>query len=169
MEKVKLTAKQAQEVTKTTGKEWLLNAIFKTIRQAAERGEDKIVWDFAPNFEIADEIKCTLYDMGYNLSYDSDIENLVVEISWENIDLKEKTEEKPVSKLSEIIFTTGQAYLLTLIIRDVLQAAYNGKNKTIIDISNIPKITLNWLIKNLKNDGFDVLIEDDTLTVIVNI
>lgn len=169
MEKVKLTAKQAQKVTKSAGKEWLLNTIFKTIRQAAERGEDKIVWDFAPNFEIADEIKGTLYDMGYHLSYDSDIENLVVEIYWGNTDLKEKTEEKPVSKLSGIILTTGQAYLLTLIRRDVLQAAYNGRNKTTIDISNIPKITLNWLIKNLKNDGFNVLIEDDTLTVIVNI
>ena len=169
MEKVKLTAKQAQKVTKSAGKEWLLNTIFKTIRQAAERGEDKIVWDFAPNFEIADEIKGTLYDMGYHLSYDSDIENLVVEISWGNIGLKEKTEEKPVSKLSGIILTTGQAYLLTLIRRDFLQAAYNGRNKTTIDISNIPKITLNWLIKNLKDDGFNVLIEDDTLTVIVNV
>ena len=74
-----------------------------------------------------------------------------------------------MSKLSGIILTTGQAYLLTLIRRDVLQAAYNGRNKTTIDISNIPKITLNWLIKNLKDDGFNVLIEDDTLTVIVNI
>lgn len=169
MEKEKMTAKQAQEVTKTTGKEWLLNTIFKTIRQAAERGEDKIVWDFAPNFEIADEVKGTLYDMGYHLSYDSDIENLVVEISWENTDRKEKTEEKPMSKLGEIILTTGQAYLLTLVRREALQAAYNGRNKTTIDISNIPKITLNWLIKNLKDDGFDVFLEDDTLTVIVNI
>ena len=88
MEKVKLTAKQAQKVTKSAGKEWLLNTIFKTIRQAAERGEDKIVWDFAPNFEIADEIKGTLYDMGYHLSYDSDIENLVIELAWGNTDLK---------------------------------------------------------------------------------
>ena len=90
MEKCKLSAKQAFGLAQTSGKEWLLNTIFKTIRQAAERGEDKIVWDFAPNFEIADEIKGTLYDMGYHLSHDSDIENLVVEISWGNIDLKEK-------------------------------------------------------------------------------
>lgn len=43
MEKVKLTAKQAQEITKTTGKEWLKNQIFKNIRQAAEHGETSIV------------------------------------------------------------------------------------------------------------------------------
>ena len=82
MEKVKLTAKQAQEVMKTDGKEWLLNAIFKTIRQAAEHGEDKIVWDFAPNFEVADEVKGILYDMGYKISENSDIDDFVCEISW---------------------------------------------------------------------------------------
>ena len=82
MEKVKLTAKQARKVTKSAGKEWLLNTIFKTIRQAAERGEDKIVWDFAPNFEVAEEIKGILYDMGYKISENSDIDDFVYEISW---------------------------------------------------------------------------------------
>lgn len=169
MEKVKLTAKQAQEVVKTTGKEWLLNQILKNIRQAAERGEDRIVWDFESNSDIADEVKNALYDMGYRLSYNNGIDDYTVEILWCNDDVEENNKIKPVSKLKEIILTTGQVYLLTLIRKDVMQAAYDGRCKTTIDISNIPKITLNWLMKNLKDDGFNISLKDDILTVIVDI
>ena len=176
MEKAKLTAKQAQKVTKSTGKEWLLNTIFKTIRQAAERGEDKIVWDFAPNLEIADEIKSTLYDMGYKISENSNVDDFVYEISWgyENFedfitDVSEKWDDfsqaekeelataiSSAEKLTHISKTKGRAYLLTEARRAIMQAAYIGRNSTIIDLLNISINNINWLFDQLKNDGFNV-------------
>ena len=176
MEKVKLTAKQAQEVMKTDGKEWLLNAIFKTIRQAAERGEDKIVWDFAPNFEVADEIKGILYDMGYTIGENGDIDNFVCEISWgyDNFedfitDVSEKWDDfsqaekeelataiSSAEKLTHISKTQGRAYLLTEARRAIMQAAYIGRNSTIIDLLDIPIDNINWLSDQLKKDGFEV-------------
>lgn len=176
MEKVKLTAKQAQEVMKTDGKEWLLNAIFKTIRQAAEHGEDKIVWDFTPNFEVADEIKDILYDMGYTIGENGDIDNFVCEISWgyDNFedfitDVSEKWDDfsqaekeelataiSSAEKLTHISKTKGRAYLLTEARRAIMQAAYIGRNSTIIDLLNISLNNINWLFDQLKNDGFNV-------------
>lgn len=175
MEKVKLTAKQTQEIMKTVGKEWLLNTIFKTIRQAAERGEDKIVWDFAPNFEVADEIKSILCDMGYMVG-EKDIDNSVYEISWgyENFsdfisDVFEKwndfsqaekedfaTKISSAEKLTHISKTKGGAYLLTEARRAIMQAAYIGKNSATIDLYDVPDNNVNWLFEQLKKDGFDV-------------
>lgn len=176
MEKEKMTAKQAQEVMKTDGKEWLLNAIFKTIRQAAERGEDKIFWDFSPNFEIADEIKSILYDMGYKISKNSDIDDFVYEISWgyENFedfitDVSEKWDDfsqaekeelataiSSAEKLTHISKTQGRAYLLTEARRAIMQAAYIGRNSTVIDLLDISIDNINWLFDQLKKDGFEV-------------
>lgn len=176
MEKEKMTAKQAQKVTKSTGKEWLLNTIFKTIRQAAERGEDKIVWDFSPNFEIADEIKSILYDMGYKISKNSDIDDFVYEISWgyENFedfitDVSEKWDDfsqaekeelataiSSAEKLTHISKTQGRAYLLTEARRAIMQAAYIGRNSTVIDLLDISIDNINWLFDQLKKDGFEV-------------
>ena len=64
MEKVKLTAKQTQEITKTTGKEWLKNQIFKNIRQAAEHGENRLMWDFKNCSDFFFEIKDELENLG---------------------------------------------------------------------------------------------------------
>lgn len=181
MEKVKLTAKQTQEIMETVGKEWLLNTIFKTIRQAAEHGEDKIVWDFAPNFEVADEIKNILCDMGYVIGENVDIDNSVYEISWgyENFadsitDVSEKqndfsqaekeefaTEISSAKKLTHISKTQGRAYLLTEARRAIMQAAYIGRNSTIIDLIDININNINWLFDQLKNDGFDVFYLSD--------
>ena len=175
MEKVKLTAKQAQEVMKTDGKEWLLNAIFKTIRQAAEHGEDKIVWDFTPNFEVADEVKGILYDMGYKISENSDIDDFVYEISWGHEDFADSitdssekrndfsqaekensaTAISSAEKLTYISKTQGRAYLLTEARRAITQAAYIGRNSTIIDLLDIPIDNINWLSDQLKKDGFE--------------
>lgn len=176
MEKVKLTAKQTQEIMKTVGKEWLLNTIFKTIRQAAERGEDKIVWNFAPNFEVANEIKDILYDMGYIIGENGDIDTSVCEISWgcENFagsitDVSEKknnfpqdekeetaTEISSAEKLTHISKTQGRAYLLTEARKAIMQAAYIGRDSTIIDLLDISINNINWLFDQLKNDGFDI-------------
>lgn len=176
MEKVKLTAKQAQEVTKTTGKEWLLNTIFKTIRQAAERGEDKIVWDFAPNFEVVDEVKNTLYDMGYKISENEDIDNFVCEISWEREnfadfiagvsekwnDFSQSEKEdfattiSSAEKLTHIMKSQGRVFLLTEARRIIMQAAYSGRNSAMVDLSDVPDNNANWLFEQLKKDGFDV-------------
>lgn len=176
MEKCKLSAKQAFKLTQTSGKEWLKNQIFKNIRQAAESGEDKIFWDFAPNLEIADEIKSTLYDMGYKISKNSDIDDFVYEISWgyENFedfitDVSEKWDDfsqaekeeiataiSSAEKLTQISKTQGRAYLLTEARRAIMQAAYIGRNSTIIDLIDIPIDNINWLSDQLKKDGFEV-------------
>ena len=162
MEKVKMTAKQAQKVTKSAGKEWLLNTIFKTIRQAAERGEDKIVWDFAPNFEVAEEIKGILYDMGYKISENSDIDNFITDVAekWDEFSQAEKEELataiSSAEKLTHISKTKGRAYLLTEARRAIMQAAYIGRNSTIIDLLDISIDNINWLSDQLKKDGFEV-------------
>lgn len=176
MEKCKLSAKQAFELAQTYGKEWLKNQIFKNIRQAAEHGEDRIVWDFAQNFEVADEIKNTLLDMGYIIGENGDIDNSVCEISWgcENFadsitnvsekqnDFSQAEKEEPATevfsaeKLTHISKTQGRAYLLTEARKAIMQAAYFGRNSTIIDLSDIPINNINWLFDQLKKDGFDV-------------
>ena len=176
MEKVKLTAEQAFKLTQTSGKEWLKNQIFKNIRQAAESGEDKIFWDFTPNLEIADEIKSTLYDMGYKISENSDIDDFVYEISWGHEDFADSitdssekrndfsqaekensaTAISSAEKLTYISKTQGRAYLLTEASRAITQAAYIGRNSTIIDLLDISIDNINWLSDQLKTDGFEV-------------
>lgn len=83
MEKVKLTAKQAQEVIKTDGKKWLENQIFKNIRQAAEHGETSIVWDFehCMLFVVA-EIQEELRNLGYDVDCVDEDTKTVLRISW---------------------------------------------------------------------------------------
>lgn len=171
MEKVKMTATQAREVTRTTGKEFLLNAIFKTIRRAAERGEDEIVWDFAPNFSVADEVKNVLRDMGYATSENGDMDDFVCEISWEPGTLadfvsvsseisSEKEEAKnadtAAGKLSHIVKAQGRVFLFIEARKTIMQAAYFGKDSVTIDLSDVPDSNVDWLFERLKEDGFKV-------------
>lgn len=176
MEKIKMTATQAREVTRTTGKEWLLNAIFKTIRRAAERGEDEIVWDFAPNFGVADEVKAILRDMGYAISENGDVDDFVCEISWECgkfadfVDLvsekwndfsqseKEEfaTTISSAEKLTHIMKTQGRVFLFSEARKAIMQAAYVGRDSAIVDLSDVPDNSIEWLFEQLKKDGFKV-------------
>lgn len=83
MEKVKLTAKQAQEVIKTDGKKWLENQIFKNIRQAAEHGETSIVWDFEHcMLFVVVEIQEELRNLGYGVDCVDEDTKTVLRISW---------------------------------------------------------------------------------------
>lgn len=83
MEKVKLTAKQAQEVMKTDGKKWLENQIFKNIRQAAEHGETSIVWDFEHCILfVIIEIQEELRNLGYDVDFVDKDTKTVLRISW---------------------------------------------------------------------------------------
>lgn len=83
MEKVKLTAKQAQEVMKTDGKKWLENQIFKNIRQAAEHGETSIVWDFGHcMLFVVVEIQEELRNLGYDVDCVDEDTKTVLRISW---------------------------------------------------------------------------------------
>ena len=83
MEKVKLTAKQAQEVMKTDGKKWLGNQIFKNIRQAAEHGETSIVWDFEHcMLFVVVEIQEELRNLGYDVDCVDEDTKTVLRISW---------------------------------------------------------------------------------------
>lgn len=176
MEKCKLSAKQAQEVTKTTGKEWLLNTIFKTIRQAAERGENKIIWDFAPNFEVASDVKNTLYDMGYMISENEDIDDFACEISWEDESLADfiggvserwndfsqaekedfATTISSAEKLSHIVKRQGRIFLITGARRMIMQSAYKGRSSLMLELDDVPDYNIKWLIDNLNKDGFKV-------------
>ena len=83
MEKIKLTAKQAQEVIKTDGKTWLENQIFKNIRQAAEHGETSIVWDFEHcMLFVVVEIQEELRNLGYDVDCVDEDTKTVLRISW---------------------------------------------------------------------------------------
>ena len=176
MEKVKMTAKQAQEVTKTTGKEWLLNTIFKTIRQAAERGEDKITWDFTPNFGVADEVKTILRDIGYAISENGDVDDFACEISWEygnfadfvdvvfekQNDFSQSEKEdfttaiSSAEKLTHIVKAQGRMFLFIEARKAIMQAAYVGRDSAMVDLSDVPDCNINWLFEQLGKDGFKV-------------
>ena len=83
MEKVKLTAKQAQELIKTDGKKWLENQIFKNIRQAAEHGDTSIIWDFAHcMLFVVVEIQEELRNLGYDVDCVDEDTETVLRISW---------------------------------------------------------------------------------------
>ena len=83
MEKIKLTAKQAQEVIKTDVKKWLENQIFKNIRQAAEHGETSIVWDFEHcMLFVVVEIQEELRNLGYDVDCVDEDTKTVLRISW---------------------------------------------------------------------------------------
>lgn len=83
MEKEKMTVEQVREVTKTFGKKWLENQIFKNIRQAAEHGETSIVWDFGHcMLFVVVEIQEELRNLGYYVDCVDEDTKAVLRISW---------------------------------------------------------------------------------------
>lgn len=83
MEKEKMTVEQVREVTKTFGKKWLENQIFKNIRQAAEHGETSIVWDFEHcMLFVVVEIQEELRNLGYYVDCVDEDTKTVLRISW---------------------------------------------------------------------------------------
>lgn len=161
MEKVKLTAKQAQKVTKTTGKEWLMNQIFKNIRQAAERGENRLVWDFESCSDFFLEVKNELENLGYSIISNSDVCSTVLEITWEDdnnstyLGSKQIDDYKMVDKLQRLADVNGAMYLASTAFILITQAATEGESRIVMDVSNVSSDRVERLIKRIKKEGLN--------------
>lgn len=161
MEKVKLTAKQAQKVTKTTGKEWLMNQIFKNIRQAAERGENRLVWDFESCSDFFLEVKNELENLGYSIISNSDVCSTVLEITWEDdnnstyLGSKQIDDYKMVDKLQRLADVNGAMYLASTAFTLITQAATEGESRVVMDVSNVSSDRVERLIKRIKKEGLN--------------
>lgn len=162
MEKVKLTAKQAQEVMKTDGKEWLKNQIFKNIRQAAEHGENRLMWDFENCSDFFFEIKDEFENLGYSIISNSDVCSTVLEITWENDNLetyagsKQIGEYKMIDRLRKLADVDGAMYLASTAFTLIAQAAMEGKSRISMDISDVSKERVERLIKRLEKEELNV-------------
>lgn len=161
MEKVKLTAKQAQKVTKTIGKEWLMNQIFKNIRQAAERGENRLVWDFESCSDFLLEVKNELENLGYSIISNSDVCSTVLEITWEDdnnstyLGGKQIDDCKMVDKLQRLADVNGAMYLVSTAFTLITQAATEGESRVVMDVSNVSSERVECLIKKIKKEGLN--------------
>lgn len=81
MEKVKLTARDAKQVSITIGREWIVNKIFKEIKSAAMHGITSIVWDFDASKLNMNEVWNILEDCGYRVSK-LDEDSWTIKIEW---------------------------------------------------------------------------------------
>ena len=161
MEKVKLTAKQAQGITRTTGKEWLMNQIFKNIRQAAEHGENRLVWDFESCSDFFLEAKNELENLGYSIISNSDVCSTVLEITWEDdngptyLGSKRIDDRKMIDKLRKLADVDGAMYLASTAFTLIAQAATEGKSRVIMDISDVSSDRVERLIKRIEKEGLN--------------
>ena len=157
MEKCKLSAKQAFGLAQTSGKEWLKNQIFKNIRQAAERGETHLIWDFEPCKHFFDEINDELRDLGYLVGNVGDGIVNTFDISWENetsgsIWLGTKKNADGFALLGDLLRYRATTSGFDLISR----AAEEGKTKIKMDMSDVPKGQINLICKRIEKQGLTV-------------
>ena len=165
MEKCKLSAKQAFGLAQTSGKEWLKNQIFKNIRQAAERGETHLIWDFEPYKYFFDEINNELCDLGYIVGNVGDGIVNTFDISWENetsgtIWLGAKKNNDGFTLLGDLLrhraATSGYDYLVKSAFDLNSRAAEEGKTKIKMDMSDVLKGQINLICKRIEKQGLTV-------------
>lgn len=165
MEKCKLSAKQAFGLAQTSGKEWLKNQIFKNIRQAAERGETHLIWDFEPCKYFFDEISDELRDLGYLVGIVGDGIVTTFDISWENemkgtVWLGAKKNDDGFALLGDLLRyraeTSGYDYLVNSAFDLISRAAEEGKTKIKMDVSDVPKGQINLICKRIEKQGLTV-------------
>lgn len=172
MEKEKFRANIAMVMSQTTGRDFLKNQIFKNIRQAAERGQNHLFWDFQYCENSLHFIQRELCDLGYTIRIVADNRDNIVDISWAREDvLKVKTDGKTetmesfkcsvpmVENLKEIIKTDGYKYLIRTAMDLISQAAEEGKNRVKMDMTDVSKETVEsvcaWLEKQGVNASYD--------------
>lgn len=168
MEKVKLTAKQAKEITCTSGKEKLKNQLFKNIRQAAERGETHFIWNFRNCEEFYSDVTNELEKLGYDFSFVGDQLDTIIDIDWYRaktirelaIENFKNTESACVPSILEDLKKTvrmdGLNYLVRIVYTSIRESAKRGKNRVRIDISDVSKEVINTISKMLETEGFAV-------------
>lgn len=177
MEKVKLTAKQAQGIARTIGKEWLKNQLFKNIRQAAERGETHFVWDFRDCGEFYSDVTRELEELGYGISFVGEELDTIIDIDWAQDgevclggckrNPQREFKEKLSLRLREEAKTNGLSYLTRTGFELIEQAAKEGKNKTTIDISDVSKDLVELMGRAFEENGLSVSYdESDSLVEI---
>lgn len=165
MEKCKLSAKQAFGLAQTSGKEWLKNQIFKNIRQAAERGETHLIWDFEPCKFFFDEITKELRDLGYLVGIVGDGIVTTFEISWEDetsgaIWLGAMKRDDGSAPLGDLLRyraeTSGYDYLVNSAFDLISRAAEEGKTKTKMDVSDVSKGQIALICRRIEKQGLTV-------------
>lgn len=165
MEKCKLSAKQAFGLARTSGKEWLKNQIFKNIRQAAERGETHLIWDFEPCKYFFDEINDELHSLGYGVGVTEEGISMILDIYWDTeakipewAGMKEREDGTvPLAELlKHRVETAGIHYAAKTAFDLISQAAEEGKNKVKMDVSDISKERVEYLCKIIKRQNLTV-------------
>lgn len=165
MEKCKLSAKQAFELAQTSGKEWLKNQIFKNIRQAAERGETHLIWDFEPCRYFFDEINDELHNLGYGVGVTEEGISMILDIYWDTeTKIPEwagmKARDDGTVPLAELlkhrVETAGIHYAAKTAFNLISQAAEEGKNKVKMDVSDISKERVEYLCKIIERQNLIV-------------
>lgn len=166
MEKCKLSAKQAQGIARTTGKEWLKNQLFKNIRQAAERGETHFVWDFRDCGEFYSDVTDELEELGYSISFVGEELGTIIDIDWAQdgevclggckTNPQKEFKEKLSLRLREEAKTNGLSYLTRTGFELIEQAAKEGKNRAALDVSNVPKDLVELMGKAFEENGLAV-------------
>lgn len=173
MEKEKIRANVAMVMSQTTGRDFLKNQIFKNIRQAAERGQNHLFWDFQYCENSLHFIQRELCDLGYTIRTVADKRDNIVDISWAKEDvLKVKTDDKNeamenfkclmpiVENLKEIIKTDGYKYLIRTAIDLISQAAEEGRNRVKMDMTDVSKETVESVCTWIENQGVNVVFDE---------
>lgn len=165
MEKCKLSAKQAFGLAQTSGKEWLKNQIFKNIRQAAERGETHLIWDFEPCRYFFDEINSELHDLGYGVSVTEEGISMILDIYWDTetkipewagMKVREDNTVPLAELLKHRVETAGVHYAAKTAFDLISQAAEEGRDRIRMDVSNISKERVEYLCKIIERQNLTV-------------
>lgn len=172
MEKEKIRANVAMVMSQTTGRDFLKNQIFKNIRQAAERGQNHLFWDFQYCENSLHFIQRELCDLGYTIRTVADKRDNIIDISWAREDvLKVKTDNKTeamenfqclvpiVENLKEIIKTDGYKYLIRTAMDLISQAAEEGRNRVKMDMTDVSKETVESVCAWIENQGVNVVFD----------
>lgn len=169
MEKEKIKANVAMVMSQTTGRDFLKNQIFKNIRQAAERGQNHLFWDFQYCENSLHFIQRELCDLGYTIRIVADKRDNIIDISWAKEDVsKVKADDKNeavenfkcstpmVENLKEIIKTDGYKYLIRTAMDLISQAAEEGKNRVKMDMTDVSKETVESVCVWMEKQGVSV-------------
>lgn len=173
MERENFSASVAMVMSQTTGREFLKNQIFKNIRQAAERGQNHLIWDFQYCENCLHFIQRELCDLGYTIKTVGDKKDNIVDISWVRDDvLKVKSDAKikatenfecsvsMVESLKEIIKTDGYNHLIRAAMDLISQAAEEGKNRVKMDMTDVSKEMVESVCAWMKKQGVVVVFDE---------
>lgn len=164
-----LKADEALNVAQTQGFEFLKNQIAKHIKQAAERGETSLTWDFScvDDATIRGKIYRFFMDLDYSLIVTGTDGKQVTEIEFKWG--KEKEEDEGCDCAYGFIDyetkTSGFQNAAIYILNEIHSAARKGLIKAYINIKDMSPKVLERVLKPYRETGFQLEEGEDTLTI----